>query len=301
MGLLDGKVAVVTGAGHGIGRGHALELAREGATVVVNDLGSSVHGEGAGTDADLTVALIEARGGTASPNYEDVSDFDGAARMIAETVDAHGRLDILVNNAGIVRDSMLSSMDESAFDAVIRVHVKGTFAPMRHAAEYWRARSKENGPVGGRIINTTSGAGLFGNVGQTNYTAAKAGIVGMTLTASLELGRYGVTVNCIAPGGSTRIVGSTPGIGVATKEPDEYQEWDQWDPSLGSPLVAWLASAEASHVTGQVFRAIGDTIVLLENWRYGPTISSGHQRWVASELGKKINTDLFRSQAPGLR
>ena len=253
MGLLDGKVAVVTGGGHGIGRGHALELAREGAVVVVNDLGSSVHGEGSGTDADLTVALIESSGGSAASNYEDVADFDGAARLIGETVETHGRLDILVNNAGIVRDSMLASMDEAAFDAVIRVHMKGTFAPMRHAAEYWRARSKETGPVAGRVINTTSGAGLFGNVGQTNYAAAKAGIVGMTLTASLELGRYGVTVNCIAPGGSTRIVGSTPGIGVATKEPDEYEEWDEWDPSLGSPLVAWLASAEASHVTGQVF------------------------------------------------
>jgi len=301
VGLLEGKVAIVTGAGHGIGRGHALELAREGATVVVNDLGSSVHGEGTGRDADLTVDLIKERGGLASPNYEDVADFEGAARMIQDAVDSHGRLDILVNNAGIVRDSMLVNMDEATFDSVIRVHLKGTFAPLRHAAAHWRTQSKESGPVGARVINTTSGAGLYGNVGQANYTAAKNGIVGLTLTASLELARYGVTVNCISPGGSTRITGSMPSAPVAVKEPDEYIEWDPWDPSLGSPLVAWLASSEAAHVSGQVFRALGDTIVLLENWSYGSVIESGKQRWEPSELGRRINTDLFRSRAPGLR
>jgi NAD(P)-dependent dehydrogenase (short-subunit alcohol dehydrogenase family) len=301
MGLLDGKVAIVTGAGHGIGRGHALELAAQGATVVVNDLGSSVTGEGSGRDADLTVELIRSRGGTATASYDDVSDFDAAGRMVRQAIDDHGRLDVLVNNAGIVRDSMVFSMTEDQWDAVIRVHLKGTFAPLHHAAAHWRAEAKAGRPVAGRIINTTSGAGLSGNVGQANYTAAKAGIVGLTLTASLELARLGVTVNCVAPGGTTRIMGTIPGAGVEVKEPDEYDEFHPLDPSISSPLVAWLASDEADHVTGQVFRAIGETIVLLEGWRYGPTISNGGQRWDATTLGARIATDIFRTRAPGLR
>src|SRR5947207_2952996 len=201
MGLLDGKVAIVTGAGHGIGRGHALELARQGARVVVNDLGGSVTGEGSGRDADLTVGLIADHGGKAVANYEDVADFDGAARLVQQAVDEFGQLDILVNNAGIVRDSILFNMEEAAWDAVIRVHMKGTFAPLRHAAAHWRARNKAGEQVRGRVINTTSGAGLSGNVGQVNYTAAKSGIVGLTLAASLELARLGVTADCIAPSG----------------------------------------------------------------------------------------------------
>ena len=301
MGILDGKVAIVTGAGHGIGRGHALELAAQGAKVVVNDLGGSVRGEGAGRDADLTVGLIRERGGEASANYDDVADFAAAGRMIEQAVDTYGSLDVLVNNAGIVRDAMVFSMEEDAWDAVVRVHLKGTFAPLHHAAAHWRARSKAGETVRGRVINTTSGAGLSGNVGQANYTAAKAGIVGLTLTASLELARLGVTVNCVAPGGTTRIMGTIPGAGVEVKEPDEYTEFHPLDPSISSPLVAWLASDEAGHVTGQVFRAIGETIVLLEGWRYGPTISNGGQRWDASTLGAQIATDIFRSRAPGLR
>jgi NAD(P)-dependent dehydrogenase (short-subunit alcohol dehydrogenase family) len=301
MGLLDGKVAIVTGAGHGIGRGHALELARQGAQVVVNDLGGSVRGEGSGRDADLTVALIQKEGGVAVGSYADVADFDAAAAMVQQAVDTFGRLDILVNNAGIVRDSILFNMDEDAWDAVIRVHMKGTFAPMRHAAAHWRARNKAGEQVRGRVINTTSGAGLSGNVGQANYTAAKAGIVGLTLTASVELARLGVTVNCIAPGGTTRIMGTIPGANVEVKEPDEYTEWHPLDPSISSPLVAWLASDEADHVSGQVFRAIAETIILLEGWRYGPTIDNGGAHWDAKTLGARINTDIFRSRAPGLR
>src|SRR4051812_27012624 len=301
MGLLEGKVAIVTGAGHGIGRGHALELARQGAKVVVNDLGGSVRGEGSGRDADLTVALIEKEGGVAVANYDDVADFAAAAAMVQQAVDTFGQLDILVNNAGIVRDSILFNMEEDAWDAVIRVHMKGTFAPMRHAAAHWRARNKAGEHVRGRVINTTSGAGLSGNVGQANYTAAKAGIVGLTLTASLELARLGVTVHCVAPGGATRIMGTIPGANVEVKEPDEYTEWHPLDPSLSSPLVAWLASDEAAHVTGQVFRAIGETIVLMEGWSYGTTINNGGKHWDPATLGAQINTDIFHSRAPGLR
>lgn len=300
MGILDGKVAIVTGAGHGIGRGHALELSAEGASVVVNDLGSSVTGEGSGRDADLTVDIIRGRGGTASPNYEDVADFEGAGRMVQQAIDEYGRLDILVNNAGIVRDAMVFNMTEADWDAVIRVHLKGTFAPIHHAASYWRAQSKAGERVAGRIINTTSGAGLAGNIGQANYTAAKAGIVGLTLTCSLELARLGVTVNCIAPGGATRISQTIPGA-AAAKEPDEYDGFDPMDPSLSSPVVAWLASDEAAHVTGQVLRAIGETLVLFQGWQYGPTIRNGGTRWQASTLGAQINTDIFGSRAPGLR
>jgi NAD(P)-dependent dehydrogenase (short-subunit alcohol dehydrogenase family) len=220
--------------------------------------------------------------------------------MIRNTIDTHGKLDILVNNAGIVRDAMVFSMEEAAFDAVMRVHVKGTFAPMRHAAEYWRGLAKAGTPLAGRIINTTSGAGLFGNVGQTNYAGAKAAIVGMTLTASVELGRIGVTVNCIAPGGATRIVGTVPGA-PAVREPDEYTEWDAMDPSMGSPVVAWLASDEAGHVSGRVLRAIGETIILMEGWRPGPTINNGRTRWDATKLGQQLAVDVFRTRAPGLR
>jgi NAD(P)-dependent dehydrogenase (short-subunit alcohol dehydrogenase family) len=300
MGILEGKVAIVTGAGHGIGRGHALELAAEGASVVVNDLGSSVTGVGSGRDADLTVDIIRGRGGTASANYDDVADFDGAGRMVQQAIDEYGRLDILVNNAGIVRDAMVFNMTEADWDAVIRVHLKGTFAPIHHAASYWRAQSKAGERVAGRIINTTSGAGLAGNVGQANYTAAKAGIVGLTLTCSLELARLGVTVNCIAPGGSTRISQTIPGSAPA-KEPDEYDGFDFMDPSMSSPVVAWLASDEAAHVTGQVLRAIGETLILFQGWRYGPTINNGGTRWQPSTLGAQINTDIFGSRAPGLR
>jgi NAD(P)-dependent dehydrogenase (short-subunit alcohol dehydrogenase family) len=300
MGLLAGQVAIVTGAAHGIGRGHALELAAQGAKVVVNDLGGSVSGEGASREADLTVNLIRERGGTAVANYDDVSDFEGAGRMIAQSIDEFGKLDILVNNAGIVRDAMVFNMTEAAWDAVIRVHLKGTFAPTHHAAKYWRERAKAGEHVAGRIINTTSGAGLQGNVGQANYAAAKMGIVGFTLTCSLELARIGVTANCIAPGGATRISATVPGF-VEAKEPDEYDEFDSMDPSLSSPIVAWLASDEAAHVSGQVLRAIGETLILLEGWRYGPTTRNNRKRWQTERLGQQIATDIFKTRAPGLR
>jgi NAD(P)-dependent dehydrogenase (short-subunit alcohol dehydrogenase family) len=302
MGLLDGKVAIVTGAGHGIGRGHALELARHGAQVVVNDLGTSVGGEGTSQDADLTVKLIEARGGEAVANYEDVADHEGAGRMISQAVDTWGRLDILVNNAGIVRDGAIWNMAEGDFDAVLRVHVKGTWAPSHWAAKHWRDRAKAGDSVYGRIINTTSGAGLVGNFGQTNYATAKAAIAGLTLTLSLELHRLGVTVNAVGPAGATRITATMPGA-PAVIEPDEVpdDEWNRMDPAVSSPLVAWLASEEAQHVTGQVIRAVGEEIIWMRGWTDGPKIHNGNKRWDATKLGTQLNTDVFGTRAPGLR
>ena len=303
MGLLDGKVAIVTGSAHGIGRGHALELAKHGAKVVVNDLGCTVRGDGASEqDADAVVQLIKERGGEAVADYSDVADFTAAARMIQTAVDNFGKLDILVNNAGIIRDAMVFNMSEDDFDSVIRVHLKGTFCPTHHAAVYWRNESKEGRPVAGRIINTTSGAGLEGNVGQANYASAKAGIAAMTITTSLELLRYGVTVNCIAPAGATRIAGTIPGRDdLKPKEPDEFTEYSITDPSNGSPLVAWLASDEAAHITGQVLRAVGDSIIRMKPWDYGQIIEKPGERWTVEELGHKINAHLYGVRNPGLR
>jgi NAD(P)-dependent dehydrogenase (short-subunit alcohol dehydrogenase family) len=302
MGLLDGKVAIVTGAGHGIGRGHALELAKEGAYVIVNDLGTSLKGEGTGKDADLTVDLIHERGGVASPNYENVADFEGAGRMVQQAIDEHGRLDILVNNAGISRDATIWKMTEAEWDSVINVHLKGTFAPTHHATKHWRELFQNGEDVSGRrVINTTSGAGLVGNFGQANYTAAKAGIAAFTLTVSLEVFKMGITVNCLGPAGATRMAASIPGAGIEAREPDEFTEWDAMDPSLGSPVVAWLASDQAGHVTGQIIRAVKDELVLMQPWSNGKTVRKAGKRWEASELSAVMNTDIFGSRAPGLR
>src|SRR5690606_17772577 len=229
-------------AGHGIGRGHAMELAKQGAKVVVNDLGSSVGGDGSSRDADLTVKIIESRGGVAVANYDDVADHEAAGRLIAQAVETWGRLDILVNNAGIVRDSAIWNMSEADFDAVMRVHVKGTWSPSHWAAVHWRQRAKAGETFTGRIINTTSGAGLVGNFGQTNYATAKAAIAGLTQTLSLELYRLGVTVNAIGPAGATRITATMPGAPPVV-EPDEIpeDEFHPMDPATSSPVVAWLA------------------------------------------------------------
>jgi NAD(P)-dependent dehydrogenase (short-subunit alcohol dehydrogenase family) len=211
VGLLDGKIAIVTGAGHGIGRAHVLELARQGARVVVNDLGTSVTGQGTGRDADETVALVEKLGGEAVANYGDVSDHEQCAGMVQQAVDTWGRLDILVNNAGIVRDGAVWNMKVEDFDAVMAVHVRGTWSCSHHAAVHWRTRSKSGEKVVGRIVNTTSGAGLTGNFGQSSYATAKAAIVGLTLTLAQELRSCGVTVNAVGPSGATRITGTMPG------------------------------------------------------------------------------------------
>ena len=240
MGLLDGRVAIVTGSGRGIGREFALCFAREGARVVVNDVGVSLDGQGGDDDPAAQVCKeIEALGSKGVPNYESVSDFEGAHRIVQHTVDAFGTVDILVNNAGIVRDKTLLKMDESDFDAVIAVHLKGSFNCTRHAAEVM----KEKGY--GRIVNITSSAGLRGNFGQTNYGAAKAGMMGMTFVWSLELGRYGITVNAVAPAGATRMTAGLYERAGTAPPPEE-------DPALNAPLVAYLASEQAAHVNGQI-------------------------------------------------
>jgi len=302
MGMLDGKVCIVTGAGHGIGRGHALELAKHGANVVVNDLGGSVTGEGSGKDADLTVELIEKRGGVAVANYGDVSDETDTEAMVQQAVDVFGRLDVLVNNAGIVRDGAIWNMAPKDFDAVLKVHVKGTWLPSHFAAKHWRSRSQQGETFTGRIINTVSGAGLVGNFGQSNYAPAKAAIASMTQTLSLELYKLGVTVNAIGPAGATRITGTMPNA-PAVVEPDEIpeDEWNPMDPSVSSPLVAWLASDESQLVTGQVIRAVAERIILMQGWTDGPAITNGGKRWDATKLGMQLATDVFRTRAPGLR
>jgi NAD(P)-dependent dehydrogenase (short-subunit alcohol dehydrogenase family) len=302
VGLLDGKVAIVTGAGHGIGRAHALELARQGARVVVNDLGSTVHGEGHGRDADVTVGLIADRSGEAVADYGDVSDHEQAGQLVRRAIDEWGQLDILVNNAGIVRDGAVWNLDPADFDAVVRVHLRGTWCCSHHAAVHWRGRAKTGEKVIGRVINTTSGAGLTGNFGQTAYAAAKAGIVGLTLTLAQELGAYGVTVNAVGPAGATRLTGTMPSAPPVV-EPDEIPE-DQWqamDPANSSPLVAWLASDQSQLVNGQVFRSIHDRVIWMQGWREAAEISSGQQRWDAEKLGKVLASDVFRVATPGLR
>ncbi|MCW2831235.1 MAG: putative short-chain dehydrogenase/reductase [Aeromicrobium sp.] len=300
-GLLDGKVAIVTGAGHGIGRGHALELAKHGATVVVNDLGGSVTGEGAGRDADVVVDIIEGRGGKASADYGNVADEAQVEALLDNAWSEHGRVDIIVNNAGIVRDKVIWNMSVDDFDLVLNVHLRGTFLTTRGAAQRWRAEAKAgNGQVYGRIVNTVSGAGLLGNFGQSNYAAAKSAIAGLTLTNSLELASIGVTVNAISPGGLTRI-SATMGAGDPV-EPDERPEgeFDPLDPSLCSPVVAWLASPQAGHVSGQIIRAMGETMSLMGGWTQDVVVSNGGKRWDADKLGQVFATKVFKTRAAGL-
>ncbi len=267
---LTGKVAIVTGAGRGIGREHALALARAGAHVVVNDLGGSVEGEGAdAAPAQQVVDEIQAAGGEAVANGENVADFAGAKQLVEQALDAFGRLDILVNNAGILRDRMLVNMEEREWDAVIEVHLKGHFAPTRHAAAYWRDRSKSGEEVRGRVINTSSPSGVFGNVGQANYGAAKAGIAAFTLIAAQELGRYGVTVNCLAPNARTRMTEAAFG-----ELPTETDGFDAIDPANNSPIVVALCADEAQGITGQVFFVYGGSVNVLRGWEAGELLSS---------------------------
>jgi NAD(P)-dependent dehydrogenase (short-subunit alcohol dehydrogenase family) len=267
MGICDGRVAIVTGAGRGIGREHSLLLAAQGAKVVVNDLGGSR--DGTGTDvgpAQQVVDEIVAAGGEAVANTDDISEFAGAERLVKTAVESFGRLDVLVNNAGILRDRMLVNMTEAEWDAVIKVHLKGTFAPSHWAANYWRERSKAGEDVDARIINTTSPSGIYGNVGQTNYGAAKAGIASFTIIASKELERYGVTVNAIAPAAITRM---TEDLGMGQVEGEAREELS---PRHIAPIVCWLASPESSSVTGRVFDVTGAMLSVSEGWHRGPTI-----------------------------
>jgi NAD(P)-dependent dehydrogenase (short-subunit alcohol dehydrogenase family) len=270
MPSLDGKVAIVTGAGRGIGREHSLALAKAGAKVVVNDLGGSTAGEGSDTSPAQSVAdEIKALGGEATANYDNVADFQGAANMVKQAIGDFGRLDILVNNAGILRDRMLVSMTEEEWDAVIAVHLKGHFAPTHHAATYWREQSKAGNQINGRVINTSSPSGVFGNVGQTNYGAAKAGIAGFTVIAAQELGRYGVTVNCLAPNARTRM---TEDIFGGLPQPAEG-EFDPLDPANISPVVVALAADDAQNITGQCFFIYGPTINVLKPWDVGQSVT----------------------------
>ncbi|MGH8988033.1 MAG: SDR family oxidoreductase [Acidimicrobiales bacterium] len=284
MGLCDGRVVIVTGAGRGIGRGHALEFARQGAKVVVNDLGVHVDGTGSSDGpAGEVVDEIRASGGEAVANGENVADWEGAERLVQAAQEAFGDLHVLVNNAGILRDRMLVNMTEAEWDAVIAVHLKGTAAPARAAAVYWRRRAKAGDDVDARIIDTSSASGIFGNPGQTNYGAAKAGIAAFTVIASQELGRYGVTVNAVAPGARTRMTENLGG-GRSAPAPGDF---DPGDPGNIAPLVVWLGSAASSAVTGRVFLVSGGTISVAEGWHRGPT-ATRDTRWDPSELGETV-------------
>jgi NAD(P)-dependent dehydrogenase (short-subunit alcohol dehydrogenase family) len=293
MPKLDGKVAVVTGAGRGIGREHALALARAGAKIVVNDLGASLAGEGTDSGpAHDVVREIEALGGEAVANGENVADFAGAKRMIDGAIAAFGRLDILVNNAGILRDRMLVNMEEHEWDAVIEVHLKGHFAPTRHAAAHWRERSKAGDQLNARVINTSSPSGVFGNVGQVNYGAAKAGIVGFTLIAAQELQRYGVTVNAIAPNARTRMTEAAFG-----EIPPPEEGFDPADPANSSPIVVALCADEAQDITGQVFFVYGGVVNMLSGWEAGELFASD-ERWDPEALLQELRDRLPDGAAP---
>jgi NAD(P)-dependent dehydrogenase (short-subunit alcohol dehydrogenase family) len=294
-GICEGRVVVVTGAGRGLGRAHALAFAAEGAKVVVNDVGAELDGSGgASGPAGEVVEEIRGNGGEATANGDDVSSWDGAARIIATAVDTYGKLDALVNNAGIVRDRMVVSIEEHEIDGVLAVHLKGTLATMRHAADHWRERAKAGEDVQARIINTSSGAGLHGSIGQTVYSAAKAGIAAATLVAAAELGRYGVTANAIAPAARTRM---TEGAFAEMMARPEEGAFDAMAPENVSPLVVWLASEQAKDVTGRVFELEGGLIMVAEGWDRGPEIDKG-ARWEPAELGPVVADLLAKARSP---
>jgi NAD(P)-dependent dehydrogenase (short-subunit alcohol dehydrogenase family) len=292
--LCEGRVVIVTGAGRGIGREHALLFAREGAKVVVNDLGVASDGTGGDSGpAQDVVDEIRAAGGEAIANTDDIADWDGARALVASAIDTFGTLDVLVNNAGFLRDRMLFTTSEAEWDAVIRVHLKGHFAPTRHAADFWRARSKAGEEVDARIVNTSSGAGLMGSVGQGAYSAAKAGIAALTLVEAAEMRRYGVTANAIAPAARTRMTEqvfadrmAAPGAGFDANHPGNI-----------SPVVVWLGSKESRGVTGRVFEVEGGMISVADGWQHGPKAEKA-ARWEPAEIGPAVERLLEQAPAP---
>jgi len=292
-GICDGRVAIVTGAGRGLGRAHALEFARQGAAVVVNDIGVELDGKGGSSGpAGEVVAEIKRSGGRAIANNADVADWEQTRGLVKSALDAFGRLDVVVNNAGFVRDRMFVNASEEEWDAVVRVHLKGHFCVARHAAAHWRDEAKAGRPVDARIINTSSGAGLQGSVGQSAYSAAKAAIAGLTLVQAAELGRYGITANAIAPSARTRMTQTV--FADMMKQPEGG--FDAMAPENVSPLVVWLGSAESREVTGQIFEVSGGSLSLADGWREGPKIDRG-ARWEPSEIGAGVR-ELLRKAVP---
>lgn len=291
MGICDGRVVIITGGGRGLGRAHALAFAAEGAKVIVNDVGASLTGEGHDiSPAAEVVATIKAMGGEAVINDDDVSDWDGAGRMVQQAIDTFGRLDTLVCNAGIVRDRMIVNMSVDEWDAVMKVHLRGMFCPVRHAVDYWRAMSKAGTPVEARIITTSSGAGLFGSVSQANYSAAKAGIASFTIVSAAELDRYGIKINGIAPSARSRM--TQDAFAEMMKKPDSG--FDAMDPANVSPVVVWLGSS-ACEISGRMFETSGGELSVADGWQHGQVFNKG-ARYEAAEVGSVI-ADLLR-EAP---
>ncbi len=291
MGSLDGRIAIVTGAGRGLGREHALLMAAEGARVVVNDLGGDIGGEGAdATPAQETVQMIKEAGGDATVNGDDVADWTGAQRLVNQAVETFGGLDVLVNNAGILRDRVVVNMTDAEWDAVIKVHLRGHFAPTRHAATYWRAEAKAERPRKAAIVNTGSESGLFGNPGQANYGAAKSGIATFTQICAKELARYGVRANCIAPRARTRLTQQTPGLGEILNQDVPEGQFDVWDPANISPFVSYLATVDCP-LTGEVFFVWSDEIKRVIPWTLDDehAISAGGQRFTVAEIAEKAD------------
>jgi NAD(P)-dependent dehydrogenase (short-subunit alcohol dehydrogenase family) len=287
MGALDGRVAIITGAGRGIGREHALLFASEGAKLVINDLGGAPDGSGDDrTAAEQVVAEVAAIGGEAIANGDDVADWEGGQRLINSAVEAFGRLDVLVNNAGILRDRALVNMTEDEWDLVVHVHLKGHFVPTRFAAAYWREQVKAGNEVQGSVIHTSSTSGLLGNRGQSNYGAAKAGIGAFNIICAQELARYGVRSNCISPAARTRLTEATPGLGDMVAAPADATQFDMWDPANVSPLVAYLAAADCP-ITGKTFFVQGGTIRVMEPWSFGERLDRD-DRWTVDELAKEL-------------